>query len=90
LAGGALGWIPVELASHGRNLTDVMGPWDVFGAYLSMAILSGLIGGLILASDEQKLEVTPITRNRFALGFVVCFISRYRRIIIPTSFFPGF
>ena len=84
LAGGALGWIPVELASHGRNLTDVMGPWDVFGAYLSMAILSGLIGGLILASDEQKLEVTPITRNRFALGFVVCFL-----LALPANFYSN-
>jgi pSer/pThr/pTyr-binding forkhead associated (FHA) protein len=84
LAGGALGWIPVELASHGRNLTDVMSGWNVFGAYVSMAILSGLIGGLILASDEQKLEVTPITRNRFVLGFVVCLI-----LAIPANYYSN-
>ncbi len=24
LAGGAIGWLPVELASHGKNLTDAM------------------------------------------------------------------
>src|SRR5580704_11958462 len=84
LAGGALGWIPVEIASHGRNLTDVMSGWDVFGAYVSMAILSGLIGGLILASDEQKLAVTPITRNRFILGFVVCLI-----LAIPANYYSN-
>ena len=74
LAGGALGWLPVELASHGRNLTDVMSNRRLFAAYLTMAILSGMIGGLILASDEQKFALTPTVRNRFILGFVVCFL----------------
>src|SRR3984957_1371224 len=74
LAGGALGWLPVELASHGRNLTDVMSTGAIIAAYLTMAILSGLIGGFILASDEQKLQRTPAGGNRFNLGFVVCFI----------------
>ncbi|HVN27716.1 MAG TPA: FHA domain-containing protein [Candidatus Binataceae bacterium] len=72
LAGGALGWLPVELASHGRNLTDVMSTWDIFSAYATMAILSGMIGGMILASDEQKLALTPVVRSRFVLGFAVC------------------
>ncbi len=84
LAGGALGWLPVELASHGRNLTDVMTTGDVVAAYVSMAILSGLIGAFILASDEQKLEVTPTVRNRFVLGFVVCFI-----LAIPANYYSN-
>ena len=84
LAGGALGWLPVELASHGKNLTDVMSGWDVLFAYLTMAILSGMIGGLILASDEQKIEVTPTVRNRFILGFAVCFL-----LALPANYFSN-
>src|ERR1019366_6375296 len=84
LAGGALGWLPVELASHGRNLTDVMSTGDIIAAYVTMAILSGLIGGLILASDEQKFELTPTVRNRFILGFVVCFI-----LAIPANYYSN-
>jgi pSer/pThr/pTyr-binding forkhead associated (FHA) protein len=84
LAGGALGWLPVELASHGRNLTDVMSTGDIIAAYVTMAILSGMIGGLILASDEQKFELTPTVRNRFILGFVVCFI-----LVIPANYYSN-
>jgi pSer/pThr/pTyr-binding forkhead associated (FHA) protein len=84
LAGGALGWLPVELASHGRNLTDVMSTGDIIAAYVTMAILSGMIGGLILASDEQKFEITPTVRNRFILGFVVCFI-----LAIPANYYSN-
>jgi pSer/pThr/pTyr-binding forkhead associated (FHA) protein len=84
LAGGALGWLPVELASHGRNLTDVMTTPDIIAAYVTMAILSGMIGGLILASDEQKFELTPTVRNRFILGFVVCFI-----LAIPANYYSN-
>ena len=29
LAGGAIGWLPVELASHGHNLTDAMSTGDI-------------------------------------------------------------
>jgi len=84
LAGGALGWLPVELASHGRNLTDVMSTGDIIAAYVTMAILSGMIGGLILASDEQKFELTPTVRNRFVLGFGVCFI-----LAIPANYYSN-
>jgi pSer/pThr/pTyr-binding forkhead associated (FHA) protein len=84
LAGGAIGWLPVELASNGRNLTDVMTTGDVIAAYLTMAILSGLIGGFILASDEQKLQLTPTVRNRFILGFGVCFI-----LAVPANYYSN-
>lgn len=84
LAGGALGWLPVELASHGRNLTDVMSTADIIATYVTMAILSGVIGGFILASDEQKFELTPTVRNRFILGFVACFI-----LAIPANYYSN-
>ncbi|HSR58770.1 MAG TPA: hypothetical protein VLL57_11295, partial [Candidatus Binataceae bacterium] len=72
LAGGALGWLPVEIASHGHSLTEQMSTGSVVAAYASMALLSGLIGGFILASDEQQLQFTPRMRNRFILGLIVC------------------
>jgi pSer/pThr/pTyr-binding forkhead associated (FHA) protein len=84
LAGGAIGWLPVELASHGRNLTDVMTTGDIIAAYVTMAILSGMIGGLILASDEQKLQLTRTVRNRFLLGFIVCFI-----LALPANYYSN-
>jgi pSer/pThr/pTyr-binding forkhead associated (FHA) protein len=84
LAGGAIGWLPVELASHGRSLTDVMSTGDIIAAYATMAILSGMIGGLILASDEQKFAVTPTVRNRFILGFVVCFL-----LALPANYYSN-
>ncbi len=84
LAGGAIGWLPVELASHGHNLTDVMGSWDIFLSYFTMAILSGMIGGLILASEEQKFQFTPTVRNRFILGFVTCAI-----LMVPGNYYAN-
>ncbi len=84
LAGGAIGWLPVELASHGRNLTDVMSTADIVASYATMAVLSGLIGGLILASDEQKFQLTRTVRNRFILGFVVCSI-----LAIPANYYSN-
>ncbi len=84
LAGGAIGWLPVEIASNGHNLTDAMTTGDIIAAYLTMAILSGMIGGLILASDEQKIELTPTVRNRFILGFVVCFI-----LALPANYYSN-
>ena len=45
LAGGAIGWLPVEIASHGHNLTDAMSTADIIASYVTMAILSGMIGG---------------------------------------------
>lgn len=74
LAGGAIGWIPVEIASHGHSLTQQLPTSAIVASYVSMAILGGLIGGLILASDEQRLELTPRMRTRFLQGFVVCAI----------------
>ena len=51
LAGGALGWIPVELSSHGHSLTEQLSTAAVVASYIAMAILSGLVGGFILAAE---------------------------------------
>ncbi len=84
LAGGAIGWLPVELASNGRNLTDAMSTGDIIASYVTMAILSGMIGGLILASDEQKLQLSRTVRNRFILGFGVCFL-----LALPANYYSN-
>ena len=55
LAGGALGWLPVELASHGHTLTEQLSAASVWASYAAMMLLSGLIGGFILAAEGQEL-----------------------------------
>ncbi len=72
LVGGAIGWIPVEIASHGHSLTQPLSTAAIVASYISMAIFGGLIGGLILASEEQRLELTPRMKTRFVVGFAVC------------------
>ncbi|HEY6394420.1 MAG TPA: FHA domain-containing protein, partial [Candidatus Binataceae bacterium] len=76
LAGGALGWLPVEVSSHGHSLTDVMSSREaVFYeilSYISMMILSGLIGGLIVASERQTLQIDRRAKADFLRGFLIC------------------
>ncbi len=84
LAGGAIGWIPVELASHGHSLTQPLSTAAVYESYASMAILGGFIGGLILASDEQRLEFTPHVQSRFVRGFILC-----AALILPANYFAN-
>jgi pSer/pThr/pTyr-binding forkhead associated (FHA) protein len=84
LAGGALGWLPVEIASHGHSLTEQLSTGSVVAAYLSMALLSGLIGGFILASDEQQLQFTPRMRSRLVLGLIVCGI-----LALPANYYSN-
>ncbi|HVA78107.1 MAG TPA: FHA domain-containing protein [Candidatus Binataceae bacterium] len=74
LLGGALGWLPVELASHGHSLTEQISSFDAVMSYVAMAILSGLIGGFILAVGGQQIEWNPATRNNLIRGFVVCLL----------------
>lgn len=73
LIGGALGWIPVELVSHNRTLTESQTPWMLISGTLSMALLLGAIGGLILAAEGKSLEVTPLAKRRLLRGFLICF-----------------
>lgn len=84
LAGGALGWIPVEAASYGHTLTEVPTTASVLSSFISMAILSGLIGGLILASEEQSLELTPLAGRHFLRGFAVCFL-----LALPATYYSN-
>ncbi len=72
LAGGGLGWLPVEIASHGHSLTEVQSTTDIIANFTAMAILSGLIGGLILAAEGQSIEITAQSKRRFIRGFVIC------------------
>lgn len=74
LAGGAIGWLPVELAASGHSLTQVQSAWSQVAGIVSMALMWAMIGGLILASESQTLAITPRTRRDFLRGFIVCFV----------------
>lgn len=82
LAGGAIGWIPVELASHGHTITESESSWTLVGGFVSMSILAGLIGGAILAAEGKTLELTRAVRRRFLIGFAVCAI-----LAIPENYY---
>jgi pSer/pThr/pTyr-binding forkhead associated (FHA) protein len=82
LAGGALGWLPVELATNGHSLTEAPTAANLIFTYIAMCILSGLIGGFIVAAEGQQIELTPETRNRFLRGFFICaFIAIFSNYI---------
>jgi hypothetical protein len=82
LAGGAVGWLPVEIASHGHTITESESTWTLVGGFVSMSILAGLIGGAILAAEGKPLELTRIVRRNFLMGFVVCAI-----LAIPENYY---
>jgi pSer/pThr/pTyr-binding forkhead associated (FHA) protein len=84
LAGGALGWLPVELSSHGHTLTEQMSAWGVVWSYAAMAILSGLIGGMIVAAETQNLDLSGATQRRFARGFIICVL-----LALPANYFAN-
>ena len=72
LAGGGLGWLPVEVTSHGHSLTDVQTTASAIANFVSMAVLSGLIGGLITAAEGQSIELSDQTKRHFGRGFIIC------------------
>ncbi|MGH7987807.1 MAG: FHA domain-containing protein [Candidatus Binataceae bacterium] len=74
LIGGAVGWLPVEITTHGRSITDPTTIGVAVASFVTWAILSGCIGGLINAADLQTLSWTPAVKRRCIVGFVVCFI----------------
>ncbi|HKV54641.1 MAG TPA: FHA domain-containing protein [Candidatus Binataceae bacterium] len=82
LLGGAVGWIPVELASHGHSLTEQQSSWTIAIGIISMAIVAGVIGGMINATDSNDLALTPRVKRRFLLGFSVCLV-----LAIPESYY---
>src|SRR5271163_1623756 len=80
LAGGAIGWIPVEIVSHGQSLTEAQSIGRLVAGTVSMAILAGAIGGLILAAEGKTFDLTGQARRRFWRGFIICFV-----LSIPAS-----
>ncbi|HLW70381.1 MAG TPA: FHA domain-containing protein [Candidatus Binataceae bacterium] len=72
LIGGAIGWFPVELASHNHSLTDVQTTGMLIAGFLTMALMAGMIGGMIMAAAEQRIEFSEAASRHFLLGFVVC------------------
>ena len=84
LAGGAAGWLPVELATNGHSLTEQPTPGSMIATYFTMAILSGLIGGAIVGTQSQNFELNLQNRNRFLRGFLVCF-----GLSIPATYYSN-
>jgi pSer/pThr/pTyr-binding forkhead associated (FHA) protein len=75
LAGGALGWLPVELVTHGHSLTEQVTETNLIFTFIAMAILSGLIGAFIVAAEGQEIELNVETRKKFIRGFAICAIA---------------
>jgi pSer/pThr/pTyr-binding forkhead associated (FHA) protein len=84
LVGGAIGWLPVEIANHGHTLSDQITGWQQFGEFVAMALMAGLIGGLILAVEDQSLQITPQVIRRFLRGFILCFV-----LSIPANYYSN-
>jgi pSer/pThr/pTyr-binding forkhead associated (FHA) protein len=97
LVGGALGWLPVEIANHGHSLTDAPTTSQYVGDFIAMALMAGLIGGLILAAEDNSLQVnrrtafpfvsldvTAQTKRRALRGFILCFI-----LAIPANYYSN-
>jgi pSer/pThr/pTyr-binding forkhead associated (FHA) protein len=73
LIGGALGWLPVELVSHGHTITQIEDFWTQLAGVLSMALFWGLVGGFIVGAQGKSVQLTPAITRRFLVGLVVCF-----------------
>ncbi|HXD90171.1 MAG TPA: FHA domain-containing protein [Candidatus Binataceae bacterium] len=72
LIGGAIGWLPVELASSGHSLTEVQTTWTLISGFISMALMAGMIGGMIVAAEDQSFAITSAVQRRFIRGFFIC------------------
>src|ERR1019366_1940045 len=97
LVGGALGWLPVEIANHGHSLTEGQTTGQFIGDLISMALMAGLIGGFILAAEDNSLqfnrratfpfvslEVSAQAKRRALRGFILCFI-----LAIPANYYSN-
>jgi pSer/pThr/pTyr-binding forkhead associated (FHA) protein len=82
LIGGAIGWVPVELATHGHSLTEAQSTSTVIAGIVSVAFVAGMIGGMVLATEGNSLEFTPAAVRRFCLGFIVCTV-----LAIPETYY---
>ena len=72
LVGGAIGWLPVELASHNSHLGEAQTTGELFAYYISAVFAAGAIGAFITAVDTSDVRVTPEAKRRFIRGFVIC------------------
>jgi pSer/pThr/pTyr-binding forkhead associated (FHA) protein len=72
LCGGAIGWIPVELASHNSHLGEAPTTAGLWLYYISAALAAGAIGGFITAVDTSDIRLTPEAKRRFIRGFLIC------------------
>src|SRR5271163_1805958 len=59
LCGGAIGWLPVELASHNLHLGQVQTTGDTVAYFISQAIAGGAIGAFVTAIDTSNVRLTP-------------------------------
>ncbi len=97
LLGGAIGWVPVEIANHGHSLTEAPTTAQYVGDLVSMALMAGLIGALILATEDNSLqfsrraqfpfvalEVPAQAKRRALRGFILCFI-----LAIPANYYSN-
>jgi pSer/pThr/pTyr-binding forkhead associated (FHA) protein len=84
LIGGAIGWLPVELASSGHSLTEVQTTWTLISGFISMALMAGMIGGLIVAAEDQSFAITPALQRRFIRGFFIC-----AAVALPETYFSN-
>jgi pSer/pThr/pTyr-binding forkhead associated (FHA) protein len=84
LIGGTIGWIPVELATHGHSITETPSSAALYLNFGALALLSGLIGGLINASQLQLLDLTPQVKRSFLLGFVICAL-----LSLPSTYYSN-
>src|SRR5271170_4167463 len=74
LAGGAAGWVPVELAMIGHTFDNPPVGFARTLLVITMGMLSGCIGGLVNASELQTLEFSRPVKVRLITGFAVCFV----------------
>ncbi len=72
LVGGAIGWLPVELASHNSHLGQVQTTGEMLAYYISAALAAGAIGAFITAVDTSDIRLTPECKRRFIRGFAIC------------------
>jgi len=84
LNGDAIGWLPVELATHGVSVTETMTSSQYGAAFASELILAGMIGGMITAAASQRFELTPAVKKLFFRGFVICLL-----VAIPETYYSN-
>ena len=77
LVGGAIGWLPVELASHNSHLGQVQTTGEMLAYYISAALAAGAIGAFITAVDTSDVRLTPESKRRFIRGFAICFVLSF-------------